>query len=91
MRVERADLGPLKLLGEGAFAKVYHAPEFHLPGDPRRSPSKSSPGRWPNRAGQLKTRFRSATGSAQPTGPTSTGSRPGRARSSRIKARWPAC
>lgn len=34
MRVERADLGSLKLLGEGAYAKVYHAPEFHLSGDP---------------------------------------------------------
>jgi serine/threonine protein kinase len=33
MRVNRASLGPLKELAEGAFGKVYHAKQYHLPGD----------------------------------------------------------
>ena len=33
MRVNRASLGPLKELAEGAFGKVYHARRYHLPGD----------------------------------------------------------
>ena len=34
MRVDRASLGPLKELAEGGFGKVYHAVQYHLPGDP---------------------------------------------------------
>ena len=34
MRVERSDLGPLVELGEGAYAKVYRAPNYRLLGDP---------------------------------------------------------
>ena len=36
MRVERADLGPLTEIAEGAYAKVYTAPSYHLPGDSAR-------------------------------------------------------
>lgn len=34
MRVKRADLGSLVVLAEGAYGKVYRAPQYHLPGDP---------------------------------------------------------
>ena len=34
MRVDRASLGPLKELAEGGFGKVFHAVQYHLPGDP---------------------------------------------------------
>ncbi len=33
MRVNRAALGPLDELAEGAFGKVHHAKQYHLPGD----------------------------------------------------------
>ena len=33
MRVEREELGPLEEIAEGAYAKVYYAPSYHLPGD----------------------------------------------------------
>ena len=33
MRVDRASLGPLKELAEGAYGKVYHAKQYRLPGD----------------------------------------------------------
>lgn len=33
MRVNRADLGPLKELAEGGYGKVYHAKQYRLPGD----------------------------------------------------------
>lgn len=34
MGVDRASLGPLKELAEGGFGKVFHAEQYHLPGDP---------------------------------------------------------
>ena len=34
MRVNRADLGPLKKIAEGAYGKVYYAEQYRLPGDP---------------------------------------------------------
>ena len=34
MRVNRAALGPLKELAEGAYGKVYRAEQYRLPGDP---------------------------------------------------------
>ncbi len=34
MRVNRADLGPLKELASGGYGKVHHALQYRLPGDP---------------------------------------------------------
>lgn len=34
MKIRDADLGSLTPLGEGGFAKVFRAADFHLPGDP---------------------------------------------------------